>query len=364
MHSPTVSVIIRTTHRPTLAAAITSVERQTQCPLELVLIDAVGGGFPAPIKVANDITLVTHTLGKPLGYGEAANAGLDVARGEYIVFLDDDDYFDREHIACRLDAISHAETAGGERPLLAYGPTRHVDKRGAEQSVMAEEYSPIRLHHHNYIQIGAALFSRQLIDKGCRFDAPLGGLVDWDFWLQASDHTAFAYTPRVTNNWCADGGGSGAGVNQNFDSARFHHLHQDLMAKWQVRREELQAAFERHSNLAFVALQRGDLIAAEASYREAMRLDRSDASVLGNLAFIRMQQGDAPVAMRLLERAIKHNPSLTDARNNLAMLHAQTGNVGESLRVLDALLAVDPHDARARALQAGLLATADAPRTG
>ena len=62
MHSPTVSVIIRTTHRPTLAAAITSVERQTHRPLELVLIDAVGDGFPAPIKVASDIAVLTHTL--------------------------------------------------------------------------------------------------------------------------------------------------------------------------------------------------------------------------------------------------------------------------------------------------------------
>ena len=362
MHSPTVSVIIRTTHRPTLTAAITSVERQTHQGLELVLIDAVGGGFPAPIKVANDITLVTHTLGKPLGYGEAANAGLDVARGEYIVFLDDDDYFDREHIACRLDAISHAETAGGERPLLAYGPTRHVDKCGAEQGVMAEEYSPIRLHHHNYIQIGAALFSRQLIDKGCRFDAPLGGLVDWDFWLQASDHTAFAYTPKVTNNWCADGGGSGAGVNQNFDAAKFHHLHKVLTAKWQVRFEQLRATFERHSSLAFDALQRGHLTAAEVSYREAMQLDAADASVLGNMAFIRMQQGDAPAAMNFLQRAIHHNPQVTDARINLAMLHAQTGNVTESMIVLDALFAVDPHNERARALHARLAAAANVAR--
>ena len=75
-----------------------------------------------------------------------------------------------------------------------------------------------------------------------------------------------------------------------------------------------------------------------------------------------MQQGDVPAAMRLLERAIAHNPNLTDARNNLAMLHAQAGNVGESLRVISALLTMDPHDARARALHAKLLAAADAPR--
>ena len=362
MHSPTVSVVIRTTHRATLTAAIASVERQTHRPLELVLVDARGSGFVSPPNVAGDIALVTVSHGQSLGYSEAANAGLDAAHGQYIVYLDDDDFFDREHIACRLEALDRAEAVDGRRPLLAYGPTRRVDEHGAEQGVMDEEHSPIRLHHHNYIQIGAALFSRQLIDKGCRFDPPLGGIDDWDFWLQASVYTPFAYTPLVTNNWCATGGGSGSGVSQNFDTTRFHRLHRLLMAKWQTRHEILLTDFERHSNIAFDALQRGDLIAAEASYREAMRLDASDASVLGNMAFIRMQQGDVPAAMLLLARAIKHNPQVIDARINLAMLHAQTGNAGESLRVVDALLAIDARNERALALRAKLTATAGAPR--
>ena len=134
------------------------------------------------------------------------------------------------------------------------------------------------------------------------------------------------------------------------------------MAKWQTRHEMLLTDFERHSNIAFAALQRGDLMAAEASYREAMRLDRSDASVLGNMAFIRMQQGDVPAAMLLLTRAIKHNPQVIDARINLAMLHAEAGNVSESLVVLEALLAIDARNARALALRAKLTATADASR--
>lgn len=356
MNLPTVSIIIRTTHRSTLAVAIQSVERQTYRPLELVLVDALGTGFPSPLNVSREIALVTRSLGKSLGYGDAANAGLDVAGGEYIVFLDDDDFFGAEHIACRLDAINHAEAINGNKPLLAYGPTRHVDKQGVEKGVMAEEYSPIKLHHHNYIQIGAALFSRHLLEKGCRFDARFAGLVDWDFWLQASVHTSFAYTPCVTNNWCADGGESGAGVGQNFDSTKFHRLHRDLMAKWQVRYEQLLTAFEGYSSIAFAALQRGDMEKAEHGYREAARFDATDGSVLGNLAFIRMQQGDFDAATILLKRAITYNPQHVDARINLAMLCAQTGNVAEAVKVLDSLLEMDPRHVQALALRVRLTA--------
>ncbi len=356
MNLPTVSVIIRTTHRPTLWAAMQSVTRQTYAPLEIVLVDAVGTGFPTPISDAGGIAIVTHSMGKALGYGDAANAGLDIAQGDYIVFLDDDDFFDAQHIACRLEALNQVEAIDGNKPLLAYGPTRHVDKQGFEKGVMAEEYSPIRLHHHNYIQIGAALFSRQLLETGCRFDGRFAGLVDWDFWLQAAVHTSFAYTPHVTNNWCADGGESGAGIGENFDAAKFHQLHQDLKAKWRVRYEQLLSAFEQCSTSAFAALQRGDLAEAERNYRQAARLDATDGPLLGNLAFIRVQQGQFRAATVLLNRAIQYHPEYADARINLAMLYAQTGNVPGAVQVVNALLAADPTHSQALALRVRLAA--------
>lgn len=358
MHLATVSVIIRTTHRSTLAAAIRSVEGQTHRPIELVLVDASGTGFPASALSAGGIRIVTSSCGKALGYGEAANAGLDLASGDYLVFLDDDDFFDPEHISCRLAALEGAEAVDGEKPLLAYGPTRHVGRDGVEKAVMNEEYSAVRLHHHNYIQIGAALFSRQLLARGCRFDAQFGALVDWDFWLQASLHTSFAYTPQVTNNWCADGGGSGAGVGQNFDTTGFHRLHDALMAKWRVRHLQLIAAFEQHADAAFAALQRGDLQQAERAYRDASRFDATDASMLGNMAFIRMQQGNVQDAVALLRRAIHHHPGYTDGRINLATLYAQTGNASDALALLDPVLASDPQYARAQVLRAKLAAIA------
>ena len=99
---PIVSVVVRSMGRPTLDRTLARIAAQTHRPLEIVLIDASGSlGEPAE----RHIPIVIVRKG-PLDRPRAANAGLDAARGGYLIFLDEDDEIESTHVTELLDALA------------------------------------------------------------------------------------------------------------------------------------------------------------------------------------------------------------------------------------------------------------------
>ncbi len=98
MPPPLVTIVVRSMGRECLADALASVALQRHRPLELVVVDATGGSHPSlpPIPGLDDVRLVS--VGRRLNRPAAANVGLDAARGEWIGFLDDDDFLEPTHV--------------------------------------------------------------------------------------------------------------------------------------------------------------------------------------------------------------------------------------------------------------------------
>ena len=86
----------------------------------------------------------------------------------------------------------------------------------------------------NYIAIHSALFSRAFVDRGIRFDESLATFEDWDFWLQLSAETDFAFTGKATAIYRAAAGESGAGAGPNLDREAALAQRNRLMQKWQA----------------------------------------------------------------------------------------------------------------------------------
>ena len=97
--SKLVSVICRTIIRPELQQALQSVADQSYPDIELVLVDALGAGIPDYENLYPGENVKLVSLGKSLRRSRAANVGMTKATGDYLMFLDDDDWIDREHIA-------------------------------------------------------------------------------------------------------------------------------------------------------------------------------------------------------------------------------------------------------------------------
>lgn len=102
-----------------LARCIDSILAQTFEDFELILVnDGTKDGCPAIMQAYADKDARIRQVHKENGgLSSARNAGLDVAKGEYIAFVDSDDY-----IAPTLleDAVRAAEETGAEQVLFNY----------------------------------------------------------------------------------------------------------------------------------------------------------------------------------------------------------------------------------------------------
>jgi glycosyltransferase involved in cell wall biosynthesis len=244
-----VSVIIRTLGRPSLAASVESVARQGHRPIELVIVNASGKPLPALPEIPSiDVQIVgTGELNRP----EAANAGLASATGDWLIFLDDDDTFHSDHIESLLEKLNETPDA-----LVAYSATACIDREGHSLATLHCEFDRLRLMAQNYIQIGAALFSRRIVAEGYRFDESFECFQDWDFWIQLAQRTRFAFTARATNRWFAHSGESGCGMGSNSDPSRQDRFGRRLVRKWASLSAQLHCKLRHHRLLGERALRK------------------------------------------------------------------------------------------------------------
>lgn len=217
---PLASVVVRTLGRPTLSRALDSIAAQTHRPIEIVLVDAAGSG----LKMSRHGNVAVRVVGRGerLDRPRAANAGLESTRGAWISFLDEDDEIAPGHLA---QLISTAMVAGLP---VAYSQTQLMETG----RVFGGPFDRDALLRSNYIAIHAAAFHRSLVDAGARFDESLATFEDWDFWLQLSQRTSFAFTGQPTALYHATAGSSGSGAGANLDREAVLAQRETLMRKW------------------------------------------------------------------------------------------------------------------------------------
>lgn len=230
---PLISVIVRSMDRPSLGAALDSIAEQTYHPIEIVVVPAAGGlHSPIPSELQG-VTLRSVPVTAALARSAAANAGLQAARGAWLIFLDDDDLFLPDHLGKLADALSeHAEC------IAAYSDVdfgRSTSEGWVPLHCFAAEFDPHRLRFENYLPIHAVLFRRDLVSgpDACRFDESLNLFEDWDFWLQLAARGSFVRAPGVSARYLTSPDGGRSGV---FDDATPTIAARDqLLAKWQQR---------------------------------------------------------------------------------------------------------------------------------
>lgn len=154
MHQPLISIIIPIYKvEPYLRRCLDSIVNQTYTNLEIILVDdGSPDGCPhiCDEYAAKDNRIVAIHK-KNGGLSDARNAGLDICKGEYISFIDSDDWVDEKYIEILLDLAikENADIAIGEN-IQTSGICNKLNNISKTQIYSSKE-ALYHLFTHNHI---------------------------------------------------------------------------------------------------------------------------------------------------------------------------------------------------------------------
>lgn len=221
---PLVSVIIRSMDRPTLSKALDSIAAQTYPNIEIIIVNAFGKNHSALNTQCGNHSIRIVNNQESINRCQAANIGLHAASGDYLIFLDDDDWFLPHHLERLQQILSCNEAA-----IAAYAGIQCINEFGEEISRYAENFDPIQLRIENFIPIHAVLFKRKALNNGAHFDVALELCEDWDFWLQLAEMGNFKFVPEIGAVYRIQKG-SGSGIRDN--KVRTRQVMTAIYRKW------------------------------------------------------------------------------------------------------------------------------------
>ncbi|VXC28891.1 Glycosyl transferase [Pseudomonas sp. 9AZ] len=196
------SIILTTYNRPDLLKdALASVGSQTLRDFEVILIN--DNGEPVEhLLAAYDFPITYIRQGRNQGLSAARNAGLALARGRYIVYLDDDDIYLPNHLAVLAEAFEQYPGS------VIYTGVEYVNEKlengqrlelGRGQPFKHQVFDRDRLFVQNYIPVNTWAHPRQMLATVGEFDTGLAAFEDWDMLLRLATRYPFVHVPVVTS---------------------------------------------------------------------------------------------------------------------------------------------------------------------
>lgn len=182
---PLVSVIMPVYNRAGIVAeAIHSVLAQTYQNFELIVVDdGSTDNSVAAVQACNDSRIRLVVLPENGGQSTARNAGLKIADGEIIAYLDSDNAWDERYLAAVVAAFDQLPQADAAYSgMLLY--------RNAESSPYAVRYGHFHrglLENCNYIDTNVFAHRRELGERLDGFDQSLKRFPDYDLILRSSE---------------------------------------------------------------------------------------------------------------------------------------------------------------------------------
>jgi len=260
--TPQVTVILTAYNvRPFIAQAIDSVLQQTHLDYELIVVDDGSIDGSAEEIASFRVPRLRAVRQTHAGSSEAKNAGIALARGKYLAFLDGDDYWNPAKLA-RHVAFHNSHSAVD----LTFSLSLSVDSSGTVLGLMNARPSGYvsftELLIDNHIRCGSSVVVRAdaLRKAGC-FDTSLQACIDYDAWLRVAQL-------RPANTYC---------IAEPFtfyrrragqissDWKRMQEAHSQVMQKLQGLSSNWQSSHTRiaksnmHRYYAYLEYERGSL---------------------------------------------------------------------------------------------------------
>lgn len=195
--------------------AIRSVLAQRDCTVQLIIVDD-GSREPMPawIRQAAGPTMTVIRNEVAQGTSRARNAGIAIADGEWVAFLDHDDYWAPYKLAAQLAALADA-------PDRAWAYTNAVlvdDRLRAIDTQIANDPFSVQADLRGFNAVpggGSAVIAQTSVVRGLGgFDAPFHLFGDWEMWLRLAQVSAPAVVPDLLTAYVLHGASMSSRTNR------------------------------------------------------------------------------------------------------------------------------------------------------
>jgi len=180
-----------------------SLRKNLSCHYEVVLVENASADSHMLSRLQslqkNWPRLTLIALNKQLPCPHIRSRVLDWSKGEYIFFLDNDCFIEKDFFADLLSELEKDSKIGGISPALLYYPSRTCQCVGIELKITnADVFHPRHMYHGlpydeiktqnpfrtDFIPGGCSLFKRSFLEKN-RYDEKLKNIMgDYDICLQ------------------------------------------------------------------------------------------------------------------------------------------------------------------------------------
>lgn len=208
-----VSIIITSyNYEKYIGTAIESIINQTYKDWELIIVDDGSKDNSVNIieeycKKYNNINLYIQPENK--GLIESIKLALEKANGEYVIFLESDDYLSNNYISEKLNIFSQYPNVGFIANLV-----QTVDNLPSKKTSIflkkIEQYwrkhptshnvSDI-MHLFNCVPTFSCVMLKKYLLYECNFCSPLPAFLDWWLWAQIAVKTDFYCIPQKLTYW-------------------------------------------------------------------------------------------------------------------------------------------------------------------
>ena len=203
-YAPKFSVVVPLYHTPAkfLKDLVRSMMYQSYANWELCLVNASPEDVHLTSLLENwamrDKRIRVIRLEKNLGIAQNTNAGIAASTGEFIAFLDHDDFLEPDALFCYADALNKDKTID-----VFYSDEDKTDEYAAHYFYphFKSDFNIDLLHANNYMCHFLAVI-KSLVDTVGGLNEKFDGAQDYDFVLRLTENTKKIYhCPRILYHW-------------------------------------------------------------------------------------------------------------------------------------------------------------------
>jgi glycosyltransferase involved in cell wall biosynthesis len=347
-----------------LNESIPSLLRQTFALKEIIIVDDCS--TDKSVKIAKEIACQSKGVVKVYcrshksGAAAARNLGCELAKAEWVLFMDADDYAEPTLLQWELDAIESYAGEWGVSPILAYSAYQSFNTLGdtlagiyRSQPVRPDEIFGYELVR-NRISTSGLLVKRESFYQAGGFDTALKYSEDYDLWLRLAGLGDFAYVDEPLVKVRRHAGNTSKNLAKMLEGEKTvlkryspESIRQAIERRklpWELNQTDFASVMYKtdrwdegleavkrvcalkpdfaagHFLYGIYFLHTGNREEAREAFIQTLKLDAGHGAALNNLGALLMNDGKTHEAERFFLTALALYPEYLDAQHNLRVL--------------------------------------------